>query len=98
MENNFADRIAAPLDPLFSWDKLGKATTGSLQRLVEDPATGVILCTVAGLHSHQWSMGATPRQPGSLDRKAWSHLGYCTDVELGIGASNLVYNLTWAAL
>eukprot|EP00959_Pyramimonas_sp_CCMP1952_P074673 1559934-Pyramimonas_sp.AAC.1 len=36
--------------------------------------------------------------PGSLDRKAWSHLGYCTDVELGIDASNLVYNLTWEAL
>eukprot|EP00959_Pyramimonas_sp_CCMP1952_P446056 9338987-Pyramimonas_sp.AAC.1 len=39
-------------------------------------------------------MGATPRQPGSLDRKAWSHLGHYLDVELGIGASNLVYNLT----
>eukprot|EP00959_Pyramimonas_sp_CCMP1952_P463629 9485272-Pyramimonas_sp.AAC.1 len=43
-------------------------------------------------------MGATPRQPGSLDRKAWSHLGYCLDVEVGIDASNLVYNRTWAAL
>eukprot|EP00959_Pyramimonas_sp_CCMP1952_P248293 5189892-Pyramimonas_sp.AAC.1 len=83
MENNFADRIAAPLDPEFSWEKIGEAIAGSLQRLVEDPAMGVILYTVAGLHPHQWSMGATPRLPGSLDRKAWSHLGYGTDVELG---------------
>eukprot|EP00959_Pyramimonas_sp_CCMP1952_P054128 1132221-Pyramimonas_sp.AAC.1 len=59
---------------------------------------GVILYTVAGLHPHQWPMGAPPRMPGSLDRKAWSHLGFCIDVELGIDASNLVYNLTWAAL
>eukprot|EP00959_Pyramimonas_sp_CCMP1952_P040413 844955-Pyramimonas_sp.AAC.1 len=44
-------------------------------------------------------MGATPRQPGSLDRKAWSHLGYCLDVEVGIDASNLVFwfgFLVWA--
>eukprot|EP00959_Pyramimonas_sp_CCMP1952_P391613 8206646-Pyramimonas_sp.AAC.1 len=75
MEKNFADRIAAPLDPEFSWEKLGEAIAGSLQKLVEDPAMGVILYTVSGLHSHQWSMGATPRQPGRLDRKAWSHLG-----------------------
>eukprot|EP00959_Pyramimonas_sp_CCMP1952_P319431 6684416-Pyramimonas_sp.AAC.1 len=33
MENNFAGRIAAPLDLLFSWDKLGEAIAGSLQRL-----------------------------------------------------------------
>eukprot|EP00959_Pyramimonas_sp_CCMP1952_P347212 7272264-Pyramimonas_sp.AAC.1 len=60
-----------------------------MQKLVDDPAMGVILYAVAGLHPHQWSMGATPMQPGSLDRKAWRHLGYCLDEELGIDASNL---------
>eukprot|EP00959_Pyramimonas_sp_CCMP1952_P372126 7792183-Pyramimonas_sp.AAC.1 len=58
----------------------------------------ILLYTVSGLHPRRWQMGATPRQPGSLDRKAWSHLGYCLDVEVGIDASNLVYNLTWAAI
>eukprot|EP00959_Pyramimonas_sp_CCMP1952_P450887 9440241-Pyramimonas_sp.AAC.1 len=43
-------------------------------------------------------MWAAPRQPGSLRRKGWSHLGYCMDVEVGIDAGNLVCNLTWAAL
>eukprot|EP00959_Pyramimonas_sp_CCMP1952_P192331 4021567-Pyramimonas_sp.AAC.1 len=28
MEKNFADRIAAPLDPEFSWEKLGEAIAG----------------------------------------------------------------------
>eukprot|EP00959_Pyramimonas_sp_CCMP1952_P403154 8447035-Pyramimonas_sp.AAC.1 len=98
MEKNYADRIAAPLDPQFSWGNVGDAIRGSLQRLVEDPAMGVALYTVLGLHPHQWSIADPPRQPGRLDRKAWGHLGFCTDVELGIDASNLVYNLTWAAL
>eukprot|EP00959_Pyramimonas_sp_CCMP1952_P350919 7351999-Pyramimonas_sp.AAC.1 len=64
MENSFAERIAAPLDPLFSWDKLGEAIADSMQELVDDPTMGIILYTVAGLHPHQWPMGATPRQPG----------------------------------
>eukprot|EP00959_Pyramimonas_sp_CCMP1952_P053132 1111462-Pyramimonas_sp.AAC.1 len=98
MEKNFADRIAAPLDPVFSWSSLGEAIRSSLQRLVEDPATGVVLFTVSGLHPHQYSIADKLRQPGRLDRKAWSHPGFCCDVELGIEASNLVYNLTWAAL
>eukprot|EP00959_Pyramimonas_sp_CCMP1952_P064457 1345900-Pyramimonas_sp.AAC.1 len=93
-----AHRIAAPLDPEFSWSSLGDAIRSSLRRLVEGPATGVALYTISGLHPNQYSIADTPRQPGRLDRKAWSHPGFCCDVELGIDASNLVYNLTWAAL
>eukprot|EP00959_Pyramimonas_sp_CCMP1952_P410859 8610419-Pyramimonas_sp.AAC.1 len=61
------------------------------------PRHGVVMYTVSGLHPHQ-SKADAPRQPGLFDRKAWSHLGFCCDVELGIDASNLVYNMTWAAL
>eukprot|EP00959_Pyramimonas_sp_CCMP1952_P093473 1956295-Pyramimonas_sp.AAC.2 len=50
----------------------------------------ILLYTVSGLRPHQWQMGAAPRQPGSLDRKAWSHLGYCLGAKVGIDASNLV--------
>eukprot|EP00959_Pyramimonas_sp_CCMP1952_P353621 7408790-Pyramimonas_sp.AAC.1 len=59
---------------------------------------GVVMYTVSGLHPHQYSMADAPRLPGLFDRKAWNHLGFCCDVELGKDASNLVYNLTWAAL
>eukprot|EP00959_Pyramimonas_sp_CCMP1952_P276690 5783732-Pyramimonas_sp.AAC.1 len=67
MESSFADRIAAPLDPRFSWDKLSAALADSMRKLVDDPTMGILLYTVSGLHPHQWRMGAAPRQPGSLD-------------------------------
>eukprot|EP00959_Pyramimonas_sp_CCMP1952_P278396 5820363-Pyramimonas_sp.AAC.1 len=81
MESSFADRIAAPLDPQFSWDKMSAALSASFKKLVDDPMMAILLYIVSGLHPHQWQMGAALRQPGSLDRKAWSHLGYCLDVE-----------------
>eukprot|EP00959_Pyramimonas_sp_CCMP1952_P273965 5726831-Pyramimonas_sp.AAC.1 len=59
---------------------------------------GVVLHAVFGLHPHQFSIVDAPRQPGLFDRKAWSHLGFCYDVELGKDARNLVYDMTWAAL
>eukprot|EP00959_Pyramimonas_sp_CCMP1952_P461316 9481379-Pyramimonas_sp.AAC.1 len=74
MEKNFADKIAAPLGPEFSWTGLGEAIRNSLQRLVEDPAMGVVLYTVSGLRPHQFSIVDAPRQPGLFDRKAWGHL------------------------
>eukprot|EP00959_Pyramimonas_sp_CCMP1952_P384905 8066691-Pyramimonas_sp.AAC.1 len=74
MEKNFEDRIAAPLDPKFSWISLGGAIRSSLQRHVEDPSMGVALFTASGFHPHQNSIADAPRQPGRVDRKAWSHL------------------------
>eukprot|EP00959_Pyramimonas_sp_CCMP1952_P392708 8228673-Pyramimonas_sp.AAC.1 len=56
MEKNFADKIAAPLGTEFSWRSLGDAMRSSLQKLVEDPAMGVVLFTVSGLHPHQHSI------------------------------------------
>eukprot|EP00959_Pyramimonas_sp_CCMP1952_P195250 4082536-Pyramimonas_sp.AAC.1 len=98
MEKNFADKMAAPLDPAFCWGALGEAMQNSLLRLVEDPARGVVLYTVSGLRPHLYSIADAPREPGLFDRKAWGHLGFCYDVDLGIAASNFVYNMTWAAL
>eukprot|EP00959_Pyramimonas_sp_CCMP1952_P375835 7871871-Pyramimonas_sp.AAC.1 len=63
MEKNLADKIATSLDPELSWSGLGVAIHNSLQRLVEDPALGVVLYTVSGLHPHQYSIADTPRQP-----------------------------------
>eukprot|EP00959_Pyramimonas_sp_CCMP1952_P243218 5084184-Pyramimonas_sp.AAC.1 len=33
-----------------------------------------------------------------FDRGARGHLGFCYDMDFEIDASNLVYNMTWAAL
>eukprot|EP00959_Pyramimonas_sp_CCMP1952_P394390 8263907-Pyramimonas_sp.AAC.1 len=43
MESSFADRIAAPLDPQFSWDKLSAALADSMRKLVDHPTLGILL-------------------------------------------------------
>eukprot|EP00959_Pyramimonas_sp_CCMP1952_P309892 6484727-Pyramimonas_sp.AAC.1 len=42
LESSFADRIAAPLDSQFSWDKLGAALADSMQKLVDDPTVAIL--------------------------------------------------------
>eukprot|EP00959_Pyramimonas_sp_CCMP1952_P085956 1797923-Pyramimonas_sp.AAC.1 len=45
MEKSYAERIAAPLDPLFSGDKLSEALADGMQKLVDDPTLAIILYT-----------------------------------------------------
>eukprot|EP00959_Pyramimonas_sp_CCMP1952_P189744 3969300-Pyramimonas_sp.AAC.1 len=53
---------------------------------------------MSGLHPREFTLANIPRQPGMLDRKAWSHLGFLFDMSLGLDATNLVYNTLWAAM
>eukprot|EP00959_Pyramimonas_sp_CCMP1952_P304815 6379582-Pyramimonas_sp.AAC.1 len=53
---------------------------------------------MSGLRPHEFSLATTPRQPGMLDRKDWSHLGFLFDMSLGLDATDLVYNMLWAAM
>ena len=90
LANSFADRFDTPLDHGFSWTALGRAITDTLGRVLRTPAFPVLLYLVSGLHPHEFSMANTPREPGRLDRKNWSHLGFLYDMAIGMDASNLV--------
>eukprot|EP00959_Pyramimonas_sp_CCMP1952_P128945 2696590-Pyramimonas_sp.AAC.1 len=70
----------------------------AVEELLTDPAFSVALCPDAGLRPRENNIEGAPYNPVQFDRVAWSHLGYLHDVELGLDAGSLVYDMTWATL
>eukprot|EP00959_Pyramimonas_sp_CCMP1952_P256782 5364608-Pyramimonas_sp.AAC.1 len=66
--------------------------------ILSTPAFHVLIYPVSGLRPREFTWANAPRQPGMLDRKARSHLGFLFDMSLGPDATDLVCNALWAAM